>query len=62
LDIDVILIWNLITSVKNEVILIGDRDDRDGKAAATVGISYFKIGRKANQILDLLLKESEGLR
>ncbi len=47
---------------KNEVILIGDRDDRDGKAAATAGISYFKIGRKANQILDLLLKESEGLR
>ena len=48
--------------MKNEVILIGDRDDRDGKAAAAVGISYFKIGRKANHILNLLLKKSEGSR
>ena len=40
---------------KNEVILIGDRDDRDGKAASTAGIDYYKIGRNSHQILDLLL-------
>lgn len=55
-------IINRLQLKKDEVILIGDRDDRDGKAAAAVGISYFKIGRKANQILNLLLKKSKDSR
>lgn len=47
---------------KNEVILIGDRDNRDGKAAATADIKYYKIGRNANQILDLMLERLVGTR
>ena len=46
----------------NEVILIGDRDDRDGEAAAAAGINYYKIGRNANQILDLMLARLVGTR
>jgi HAD superfamily hydrolase (TIGR01549 family) len=56
-------LFYVIESLKlktNEVILIGDRDDRDGKAAAAAGINYYKIGRDANQILDLMLARLVG--
>jgi len=43
----------------SEIVMIGDRDDRDGVAASRAGIQYFKVGRRANQMLDRILREKQ---
>jgi HAD superfamily hydrolase (TIGR01549 family) len=53
------LIVNTLKIDVSEIVMIGDRDDRDGVAASRAGIQYFKVGRKANQILDKILREKQ---
>jgi HAD superfamily hydrolase (TIGR01549 family) len=42
-----------------QVIMIGDRDDRDGEAARSAGVQYFKVGKEANMALKTLIAQLE---